>query len=83
MKLDLDLLKTRRVSAAGTAGDDNSSPAAKHMSQPYLVQVWLEYAYYSMHHPVLLWLPTKLAEWIAHNMQDDLGFLDGHLLSSC
>ena len=38
-------------------------------------QVWLEYAY-RKHHPALQWLPTKLAEWIANNMQDELGFPD-------
>ena len=35
--------------------------------------VWLEYAY-RKHHPVLQYLPTKLAEWIGENMQDKLGF---------
>ena len=39
------------------------------------MQVWLEYAY-RKHHPVLQWLPTKLAEWIANNMQDYLEFPD-------
>ena len=38
-------------------------------------QVWLEYAY-RKHHPALQWLPTKLAEWIANNLQDELGFPD-------
>ena len=28
------------------------------------------------HHPALQWLPTKLAEWIGKNLQDDLGFPD-------
>ena len=28
------------------------------------------------HHPVLQYLPTKLAEWIGENMQDKLGFPD-------
>ena len=28
------------------------------------------------HHPVLQYLPTKLAEWIGKNMQDELGFPD-------
>ncbi len=37
--------------------------------------MWLEYAY-CKHHPVLQWLPTKLAEWIANKMQDELGFPD-------
>ena len=37
--------------------------------------VWLEYAY-RKHHPVLQYLPTKLAEWIGENMQDELGFPD-------
>ena len=31
---------------------------------------------YRKHHPALQWLPTKLAEWIANNMQDELGFPD-------
>ena len=37
--------------------------------------MWLEYAY-QKHHPVLQYLPTKLAEWIGENMQDKLGFPD-------
>ena len=75
VKLDLDLLKPWRVLAAPAASDDHASPAVKHLSQPHPMQVWLEYAY-RKHHPVLQWLPTKLAEWIANNMQDKLGFPD-------
>ena len=75
VKLDLDLLKPWRVLAAPAASDDHASPAVKHLSQPHPMQVWLEYAY-RKHHPVLQWLPTKLAEWIANNMQDELGFPD-------
>ena len=37
--------------------------------------VWLEYVC-TVHHPVLQYLPTKLAEWIGENMQDELGFPD-------
>ena len=73
VKLDLDLLKPWRVSAAAAARDDNASPPVRHMSQQQPSQVWLEYAY-RKHHPALQWLPTKLAEWIANNMQDELGF---------
>ena len=29
-----------------------------------------------MLHPVLQYLPSKLAEWIGENMQDELGFPD-------
>ncbi len=36
---------------------------------------WLEYIYRTAH-PVLRWLPTKLAEWIGENLQDVLGFPD-------
>ncbi len=36
---------------------------------------WLEYIYRTAH-PVLRWLPTKLAEWIGKNMQEELGFPD-------
>ena len=68
----------------------SASPAVKHMLQPHQMQVWLKYAY-RKHHPILQWLPTKLAEWIANNMQEELEFParltrltsegDGHLLS--
>ena len=64
-----------RVSAAPAAKDDHASPAVKHMSQPHQMSVWLENAY-SKHHPVLQWLPTKLAECIANTMQDKLAFPD-------
>ena len=75
VKLDLDLLKPWRVSAAAPASDDQASPPVRHMSQQQPSQVWLQYAY-RKHHPALQWLPTKLAEWIANNMQDELGFPD-------
>ena len=87
VKLDLDLLKPWRVSAAAAARDDNTSLSVRQMSQQQPSQVWLEYSY-RKHHPALQWLPTKLAEWIANNMQDELGFPDrkipeggGHLQS--
>ena len=44
VKLDLDLLKPWRVSAAAAARDDDASPPVKHMSQQQQSQVWLEYA---------------------------------------
>ena len=66
--LDLDLLKPWRVSAAAAVREEHASPPVKHMSQQQPSQVWLEYAY-SKHHPALQWLPTKLAERIAMNMQ--------------
>ena len=75
VKLDLDLLKPWRVSAAADPRDDDASPPVRHRSQQQPSQVWLQYAY-RKHHPALQWLPTKLAEWIANNMQDELGFPD-------
>jgi hypothetical protein len=36
---------------------------------------WLEYIHRTAH-PVLRWLPTKLAEWIEENLQYVLGFPD-------
>ena len=32
------------------------------------------YGWSRKHHPVLQYLPTKLAEWIGENVQDELGF---------
>ena len=54
VRLDLDLLKQWRVSAAAAARDDYASPPVKHMSQqqPSQVRRRLEYAY-SKHHPAL------------------------------
>ena len=82
LQVDQDLLKTWRVSSAAAARDEHASPPVKHVSQQQPSQVWLEYAY-RKHHPALLWLLIKLAEWIATNMQDEadeLGFPDkaGH-----
>ena len=59
--LDLDLLKPWRVLASADAHDATVSPALRreHSHEPH--QVYLEYAY-RKHHPVLQWLPTKLAE---------------------
>ena len=31
---------------------------------------------YRTAHPALRWLPTKLAEWIGENLQEELGFPD-------
>ena len=39
VKLDLDLLKPWRVSAAPAASDDHASPAVQHTSQPHPKQV--------------------------------------------
>ena len=70
VRLDLDLLKPWRVSAAAAARDEHASPPVKHMSQQQPSQVWLGYAY-RKDHPALQWLPTKLEEWIANNLQDE------------
>ena len=52
-------------------------PVNQQLEQPSHWQVWLESRYaYHKHHPAFQWLPTKLAEWIANNMQDELGFRD-------
>lgn len=66
VSLDLELLKPLRVSAVESDRIQRSGVPDS---------VWLEYAY-RKHHPVLQYLPTKLAEWIAENMQDELGFPD-------
>ena len=72
VRLNLDLLKPWRMLAVP---DHNHGPSLHHASQKQPPQLWLEYAY-RKHHPILQWLPTKLAEWIANNMQDELGFPD-------
>jgi hypothetical protein len=66
VSLDLELLKPCKVSAVIPDIIERTAPADR---------VWLEYAY-RKHHPILQYLPTKLAEWIGENMQDELGFPD-------
>jgi hypothetical protein len=68
--LDINLLKPSRIEfvhhpAPLLATSDKQASAPK----------WLEYIYRTAH-PVLRWLPTKLAEWIGENLQDVLGFPD-------
>jgi hypothetical protein len=68
--LDINLLKPSRIEfvhhpAPLLATSDTQASAPE----------WLEYIYRTAH-PVLRWLPTKLAEWIGENLQDVLGFPD-------
>ncbi len=69
MRLDRNLLKPSKIefiqepTPTLTLPDGTSPPK------------WLEYIYRSTH-SVLCWLPTKLAEWIGENMQEELGFPD-------
>ena len=67
--MDINLLKPSRIEfvhhpAPLLATSDTQASAPE----------WLEYIYRTAH-PVLRWLPTKLAEWIGENLQDVLGFL--------
>ena len=70
VSLDVNLLKPSRVEflqeppCSFTVSDGSASSPT-----------WLEYVYRTAH-PVLRWLPTKLAEWIGENLQDELGFAD-------
>jgi hypothetical protein len=66
ISLDLELLKPLRVAAVASDWLERAGAPDT---------VWLEYAY-SKYHPVLQYLPTKLAEWIGENMQEELGFPD-------
>ncbi len=72
VRLDINLLKPTRIEFAETR---NPAPSLSlpdgHPSPPK----WLEYVYRTAH-PVLCWLPTKLAELIGENLQEELGFSD-------
>ncbi len=70
MCLDINLLKPSRVEFI----QEPAPPLILGEGQvPY--PNWLEYVY-STAHPMLCWLPTKLAEWIRENLQEELGFPD-------
>ncbi len=69
--LDINLLKPIRIESAA-----NPAPSLSLPDGPHSPSKWLEYVYRTAH-PVLHWLPTKLAEWtIGENLQDELGFPD-------
>ena len=68
--LDLNLLKPSRIEFL----QDPARPLTVSDGQASSPN-WLEYVYRTAH-PALRWLPTKLAEWIGENMQDELGFAD-------
>ncbi len=74
---DLDLLKLLQILAfaAAAAHNDTEHPLLHNTKPQQAPKVWQECAYCKIH-PALHWLPTKLAEWIGENLQDDLGFPD-------
>ena len=51
-------------------------PSFKKSATPNETDEWRRQRRLGMHYPALQWLPTKLAEWIANNMRDELGFPD-------
>ncbi len=67
VRLDINLLKPTRIEFA-----ENSAPTLSLPDGPLAPPKWLDYVYRTAH-PVLRWLPTKLAEWIGENLQ---GFPD-------
>ncbi len=67
--LDINLLKPSKIEFVQEPAPTLTMPDG--FSPPK----WLEYVYRTAH-PALRWLPTKLAEWIGENMQDELGFAD-------
>ena len=70
VRLDINLLKPSRIEFA-----EDPAPSVSLPDGHSVTPKWLEYVYRTAH-PVLRWLPTKLAEWIGENLQDELGFPD-------
>jgi hypothetical protein len=68
--LDINLLKPSRVEYL-----QNPAPILSAPDHDISSPKWLEYIYRTAH-PVLRWLPTKLAEWIGENLQEEMGFPD-------
>ena len=68
--LDINLLKPSKIEFVQEPAPSLTQPDGLASSPS-----WLEYIYRTAH-PVLRWLPTKLAEWIGENLQEELGFPD-------
>jgi hypothetical protein len=71
--LDINLFKPSRIELQGQASPPPLALPSGHPSSSS--PDCLEY-FYRAGHPVLRWLPTKLAEWIGENLQEALGFPD-------
>ena len=69
VRLDINLLKPSKLEFVQDPAPPLTLPDGAASPQ------WLEYIYRTAH-PALRWLPTKLAEWIGENMQEELGFPD-------
>ncbi len=71
--LDINLLKPSRLEFQ--IQDLSPNVALQVGDSLCLSPAWLEYVYRSSH-PVLRWLPNKLAEWIQvdQNLQEEFGF---------
>ena len=70
VSLDINLLKPSKIEFVQKPAPSLTQPDGLASSLK-----WLEYIYRTAH-PVLRWLPTKLAEWIGENLQEELGFPD-------
>ncbi len=68
--LDINLLKPRRLEFV-----HEPAPLLTMSDTQASLPKWLEYIYRKAHQ-ALRWLPTKLAEWIGEDLQDELGFPD-------
>ncbi len=68
--LDINLLKPSRIEFV-----NHPAPLLAMSDTQASAPQCLKYIYRTAH-PVLRWLPTKLAEWIGENLQDVLGFPD-------
>ena len=73
LRLNINLLKPSRIELQGQGPAPAVALPSGHPSSSS--PDWLEYVYRTGH-PVLSWLPTKLAEWIGENLQEALGFPD-------
>jgi hypothetical protein len=73
VRLDINLLKPSRLEFPDQEHTPKLALPVGHSSCSS--PDWLEYIYRTSH-PVLRWLPTKLAEWIGENLQEALGFPD-------
>jgi hypothetical protein len=72
--LDIHLLKPSRVWAevAFKHAPGSQQVICNAAKDDQLAGEWIHYLYRTAH-PILRWLPTKLAEWIGDNYGDALG----------
>jgi hypothetical protein len=73
--LDVFMLKQGKLPVEQSSSVDEPQESESEDASEFMLPANVEYSY-RVSHPLLQWLPEKLALWVAENMRNELGFPD-------